>query len=350
MFEARAIQNSFHKMLVSYLNGIPIRKHPLTFFSKLSKDIYYYNNADTLINCFNKYSSTNVPVLSESYKLRIPHYEGTNPVVHKIMNILNAELCDYLHSAYVHGSLGTYEEVEYSDFDGLVILNKCCFADKKSLVNVFKILDKCQKLMLQQDPLQHHGWFILTYLDLRYYCDTYFPKTLFSYSKSLLHNKDEHLTILSRDSKDESISHYYEFSNSIIERINSNVYPSNMYQTKLFISKILLLPSLFLSAMGEPVWKKYSFDLLNKYIDNELLVIFSTASCIRDSWDYIPSSFNNLFIKYPNNTTKYLFNEFSKDLDHNIIKQLDSKYFVLLRELISQLGNYLTEKYNHEAH
>jgi len=42
----------------------------------------------------------------------------------------------FISGAFLHGSLGTNELVNYSDFDALIILNHSTFHSKQSLVKV----------------------------------------------------------------------------------------------------------------------------------------------------------------------------------------------------------------------
>src|SRR5690606_11219768 len=108
---------------------------------------------------------------------------------------LGGDLARDLAGAYVHGSLGSYEEVPYSDLDALVILNDGAFRSPARLARTARALGRARAFMYAHDPLQHHGWFVLTEADLRSHCEAYFPAVLFRYAKSLLPGQGERLTL-----------------------------------------------------------------------------------------------------------------------------------------------------------
>ena len=55
-------------------------------------------------------------------KLRIDNYTGKNEYVLRMMAYLSNNSFRDLYGAYVHGSMGSYEEIKYSDFDGVVVI------------------------------------------------------------------------------------------------------------------------------------------------------------------------------------------------------------------------------------
>ena len=57
----------------------------------------------------------------------------------------------------IHGSLGTDEDIAYSDFDALVIIRQIAFRDPRLLADICQKLTDLQRIMFLQDPLQHHG-------------------------------------------------------------------------------------------------------------------------------------------------------------------------------------------------
>ena len=86
----------------------------------------------------------------------------------------------------VHGSVATNELVQFSDFDGLIILNEG-YKNSKALRNFIK---NSMKEIYKFDPLQHHGWFIITKNQLQQYPQTYFPHELYKKAKVIYPNKD----------------------------------------------------------------------------------------------------------------------------------------------------------------
>ncbi|MBK7855145.1 MAG: hypothetical protein IPJ79_09760 [Bacteroidetes bacterium] len=59
---------------------------------------------------------------TQSLRLQIEPYSGDNKFVIELAEFVKYHLNPYLIGCYVHGSLGTYDNNNYSDFDALVIL------------------------------------------------------------------------------------------------------------------------------------------------------------------------------------------------------------------------------------
>ena len=115
----------------------------------------------------------------------VDEYTGNNPYVIKMKDVLRESLQETLRGVFVHGSLGTYEEINYSDFDALAVIKQETISDSEKLYSTIKSLNSALKIMYEMDPLQHHGWFILTEDEFFDYPDSYFPAELFRHSKSL---------------------------------------------------------------------------------------------------------------------------------------------------------------------
>jgi len=136
---------------------------------------------------------------STNLEVHIEPYQGDVAEVWKVSEeLLSIEENVFL--ACVHGSLGTYDNISYSDFDALVILRDSAFENVSTLIEVAEVLTKCQKHMRHFDPLQHHGWFVLTEYDLINYCEAYFPIALFNYAKSISSRKRIKLALKTRNS------------------------------------------------------------------------------------------------------------------------------------------------------
>ncbi len=224
-------------------------------------------------------------------EIDVPLYEGGNVHVHRMADAL-ASIRDHLVGAFIHGSIGSCEEVPYSDFDGLVILSNSLMADSTRLEEVARHLRRTQSIMIDYDPLQHHGWFVLTELDLAQYCEAYFPLALFEHAKVIPCTAPLRLEFSPRDSTAECVAFIRELSASLTRQAAAGSRPDTMYELKSFLSRVMLLPAAFLQARdGSGVWKRDSFDLAEKYFDANCWFCIDQATVIRDRW---PS------VKYPN--------------------------------------------------
>ncbi len=111
-------------------------------------------------------------------------YTGTECLVCKLRSLIAANYSHLFTSVVVHGSVATDEVIEYSDFDGLIII-KDQYVNSEEL-NKFR--KESLKLIYKFDPLQHHGWFEIQESDLNNYPQTYLPYELFKYSRLVYPN------------------------------------------------------------------------------------------------------------------------------------------------------------------
>jgi hypothetical protein len=218
-----------------------------------------------------------------SAEIDIPVYNGQNKVVTEIQKLLEKELSSDLAFALVHGSLGTTEEIPYSDFDGLVILRNQVFSSNERLAKVAISLSRAHGLMLKLDPLQHHGWFVLCERDLKCWPAAYFPEEILRHSKSLL-NGSAHMSIRFNKNDDEFATAFKRVSESVKKQLREPI-PENSYKLKGLLSEFMLLPALFIQAKNKKgIFKKYSFEEAKKYFPAGDWAIMDHVSIIRKEW------------------------------------------------------------------
>ena len=102
-----------------------------------------HRNAKIMIDSFRKsaYQTRGIDK-NQPFELTIEPYAGQNPYVRKMMHYLVRHLERDLVGAYLHGSLGTWEEIPYSDFDALVILKNEVF---ESVARLARVADRLRK-------------------------------------------------------------------------------------------------------------------------------------------------------------------------------------------------------------
>src|SRR4051812_48537762 len=107
------------ELLLKYFrNGCLSRSDKL--LSVVFPSVLFNKNAKVISNLFKKANEEKPDF--ENVVVQIENYSGANVHAKHISLYLNAHIKDELVGAYVHGSVGTYEEISYSDFDGFVIL------------------------------------------------------------------------------------------------------------------------------------------------------------------------------------------------------------------------------------
>ncbi len=272
-------RDDFKYNLQKYINGGCLtRTDRLIYF--VSPKILFKKNAGAIQSGFKKVSG-DVGSLKE---VDVKVYDGKSGFVINLINFLESNLKDQLAGAYVHGSLGTNEEIAYSDFDALVILKDEIINDKDRLAETAFLLNKARTFMFQMDPLQHHGWFVMAESDLSNYSETYFPSELFRYAKSLLKDKGLRLTLNVQLSEDFSAP-LISLCNSVERKLKTNL-PENLYQLKNLLSEFMLLPALYVQARDKKgIYKKFSFEEAKKDFSSDSWKIMDEVSLIRKNWN-----------------------------------------------------------------
>ena len=229
-------------------------------------------------------------------KIEIATYQGKNPNVIRMSRFLASRLPNDLYGAIVHGSLGTYEEINFSDFDALVIIKDAVFKSRNRLINVGHLLNLARIFMFDQDPLQHHGWFVLTEFELRHHCLAFFPIDLLKYAKSLFPETNVPLEINYRNSKSDILNSFFRITRSIKLTIFKKKF-RNMYTLKSLLSRFMLLPSLYLQLRHpEGIFKKYSFTQVRNDFSRGEWAIMDKISEIRKNWHFEMTPAMKLFL------------------------------------------------------
>ena len=306
------------------------------YFSVFVPGLVFAGNASALVQKFRLLSREISAGFTTALHVRIDPYEGQNRHVRRMMSFLSEHLKEDLIGAYVHGSLGTYEEIPYSDFDALAILKDEVFGCPEKLVRTAKKLNYARTIMLDFDPLQHHGWLILTELDLKFYCNAYFPVELFNYAKSLLYDKGLELEIYLRDSNYEIYKAFEEMTDAIIRKIKNRQYPNNMYQLKSLLSGFMLLPALYVQTRdGRGIYKKESFDLARVDFDSLDWAIMDKVSEIRADWNYEVSALKKRMMCHTHVLSRYFAKRFAPKIPERIGSVLTAEFYSRMGKLAS---------------
>jgi len=266
--------------------------------------------------------------------ISIEFYNGKNPAVRKMMEYLSNNLSGDLAGAYIHGSLGTGEEEEYSDFDALVILKNEVFKSRRRLMKVAGKLRESLHIMYDFDPLQHHGWFVLTEADLQHYNDSYFPVILFKYSRSLLEDTGRELHLAPVDSNADADKFFRNVAASILSKLDRTNYPNNIYQLKSMLSEFMLMPALYMQACkGEGVFKKDSFQLAENALVCGFWESMREVSSIRKNWKYDLSPSERWMMTRVHPLRKYVVNYAAPHIPEAIAVKLCDKLYSSMRSL-----------------
>jgi hypothetical protein len=221
----------------------------------------------------------------EKREVVIKTYTGSNHVALKIRDYLLTHAETKLVGAYVHGSIATSEEIAYSDFDGLIIVKNECMKNPQMLEELFSALKETERMMLDMDPLQHHGWFVLTEADLNDYPNHYFPDVLLDHAATLMGRT--RLVLQQGEAEQSSFrSSFLKLAQSITTKLDAGSYLQNYYAFKNLMSEFMLLPAIYIQAKtGKGVFKKYSFEIVEREL-GESYAVMKKISDLRQQWNY----------------------------------------------------------------
>jgi predicted nucleotidyltransferase len=279
-------QNRLHRDLSRFINGCTLSRRA-KIAGMASPALTYRHYARGLARRFQQLKTQLRQAPSHATaSIDVPPYAGDEPFVRRMMAGL-APLRYALAGAYLHGSLADGEAIAYSDFDGLVILRNAVVSEPGALAAAGLALNGLRRIMFAFDPLQHHGWFVLTEADLGYYCDEYFPAEIFGHCRSLLAREPARITLAPRDSKAERRATLARAVANIRRRSAPGQRPADMLSLKSMLSEIMLLPALYLQVRyGQAVYKKFSFERARHDFSASDWSAMDEVSELRRRWHY----------------------------------------------------------------
>lgn len=169
----------------------------------------------------------------------------------------------YFKHFILHGSLATLDYIEgWSDVDTFAIINDDVVIDYKKLLRTRSLVFNIFKYFTIIDPYQHHGVFVVTETDTKFYPQAYLPFETLKYSKVII--GDNELLFTERKETLECLVYFWK-AVQIIRNAYMTRFPfKNYYFMKLFLSYLNTLPTYYLQAKGIHVYKKYSFEIVER--------------------------------------------------------------------------------------
>ncbi len=200
----------------------------------------------------------------------------------------------------VQGSYADGMITNYSDVD-LVIFYKTISPE------LIELKEELERFILDVDPIQHHGVFMIGKQKLSAYWQMDLPVEVISRGKCF-GNTTKSLNFDSIIS--ESLGPTTAVRSTLVAMevfINRNFEEVGIYAWKLLLSQIMLIPTLFLATKNKSIYKRESFDLVKDYYSSKAWDVIVIASSIRKSW--IDSSDFNHYISKRNNSSQSVRND-----------------------------------------
>ena len=274
----------------------------------------------------------------------VPPYEGGNAHVLRMRDYLTRRLTPDLLGGYVYGSLATGEEIGYSDFDALVILRDEVFENPRRLARVARELDRARSIMLDFDPLQHHGWFVLAEHELADYPEHRFPVALFRHARALVPADGHTLSIRPRQNRDRTREAFNRMTRAVLRSIATEGFPKNTYHLKVLLSQVMLLPALYVQLRDQGgVFKKHSFDMARRDISPEVWEVMDQVSAIRADWSVTFSPLRRYFTKVRTPLGRRLMKRWAPPIPRALAQQLDHAFCGRLERLVSAMRRRLLD-------
>jgi len=185
----------------------------------------------------------------------------------------------------LHGSFASLDFTGYSDLDTLAILPGNVVTDAGSLRRCRRAFVATWRAVRAFDPLQHHGHFVLTEVDLDGYPDALFPVAVLERTVALsslpppLRLRPVPVAAIGR-----------EIFRSVAERyLRADLARglANAYRLKNDLSVFMLLPALWLQAQGRPIDKRSSFGRVYARLSPAAVDTFRRVTEIRAAWHYV---------------------------------------------------------------
>lgn len=215
----------------------------------------------------------------------IAPYQGNNATAKKIQSQFQSTPHDAIAAALVHGSIGDLNEMEYSDFDGILLIDTSKIYNATQLHELRQLIKKTELIFLEQDAIQHHGWAIFTIADLYQFDDHLFPLDIIRKSKCLFPSKEIVLNAAIHSESNQYKILLKSLCASILHKTNHLTTLKNQYIFKNLLSEIMLLPSAFLQAKYyKSIQKRDSFSMFKIDFPDIDAEIFDWSSEIRLHW------------------------------------------------------------------
>jgi hypothetical protein len=218
----------------------------------------------------------------------------SNPLVHEfaelqelVTSLMN--LRDHgVSSIWIHGSLATLDYVRgYSDCDVTVLIDEDSCISPKRLINLRTILASKVALFHRIDPLQHHGFFVITDIDLLTYQHTFFPMGILNRSVELLRDTAD-LSYIDADSDYVSVRDDFLRMVQLIRVVGmGHLKLRTAYAVKAHLQTVILLTVIYLEIRDYKFWEKgAALKSIAEELPDEFQSIFENITQLRKRWSY----------------------------------------------------------------
>ena len=276
----------------------------------------------------------------KSKTIQIEPFNRQHILVDGLKRIINNDYHSLFKAVIAQGSVGNNEEVRYSDFDGVLVLKD----EKVNHELLAGFIKDSTRLINSYDPLQHHGWYIISESDLLDFNPTILPLEVFEHAACIYPFEPLRLNFKVR-SKVDWIGPAKRMLRSIENKTKQPDKIRGMFLLKSFLSEVMLLPTLIYQAKEKKgIFKKDSFPVMQDLYSPEAWRAIEIASDIRIQWHYKSRISNKIFtsLKNKRGLKKPVRNYLAPAIPAVIQKELHGGFKEALERLIEESKTLLS--------
>lgn len=216
---------------------------------------------------------------------------------------------------YAHGSWADDTKTAFSDLDDLIIVDNDALTDTKEARKIEKWLNAVDMRFCREDPLQHHGHWIIYKNELNDYDESYMPLNVLDGSICIKGNKKIQAFVdLSKTKSGTEKNIYSTLEN--IKKLNDKYQQEsiNLYEMKCFVGSFLLVPAFIFQLKGLRLTKKEAIERKKEIFSEEVCYLIDKCSEIRQDWHLANQGYRFFIIKLLSNIfiNPHLFRMFTK--------------------------------------
>ncbi len=186
-------------------------------------------------------------------------------------------------SVYVHGSTASGDRTPFSDLDDLVVVHADAWSSYTRFAAAARRLEGVARQMEVLDPLQHHGHWVVTDLDLRCLDESVMPLVVLEGAVQICGPRE----LRARARTDGA--GFTRVMWGILQEVRRETLALmagelNLFGLKDLISGISLLPALTFQSRGRMVDKLTAIRRCEELFSEEALPAIRWATCIRQEW------------------------------------------------------------------
>jgi hypothetical protein len=283
-----------------------------------------------------------------SVTLTLPQLGKFSPPLRRLKNNVMALNAD-LEAFIIQGSLGSEEQINYSDCDALVIIKDEVLLDPKRLGRLAYHLFKARQTTYEIDPLQHHGWFVATQSMMLSWPQHYLPVEAMEQASLLDGDTDRPLSFSPASKPEVSRQNLLSMMNNIEANLDTAIAFDNLYRFKGFVSKILLIPALYTHARyGKGIFKRESFTAIENDFAKDERHIIETCSDIRQAWPKISAAHPKSLSRRPGLLGDIMRRKFSAPVPNSLRARISDDEIQSIKKLHARIKSNLSEGTLHD--